>query len=40
MLVYIYIVGGEEGRTPGGGGGGVIGLYKKAPPERGMFLRI
>ena len=38
MLVYIYIVGGEEGRTPGGGG--VIGLYKKAPPERGMFLRI
>ena len=56
MLVYIYIVGGEGGRTPGGSianyppppthththlqGGGVIDLYKKAPPERGMFLGI
>ena len=49
MLVYIYIVGGEGGRTLGGSianypphlqGGGVIDLYKKAPPERGMFLRI
>ena len=51
MLVYIYIVGGEGGRTLGGSianypppphlqGGGVIDLYKKAPPERGMFLGI
>lgn len=36
VSVYLHS-GWGRGRTLGGG---LIGLYKKAPPERGMFLRF